>query len=57
MDNPGKFTSMQVLTKDDTPYREVFENLDKIRSVNKYSEDGGRSYLGIQPQNRSLEIV
>jgi len=45
----GKKTNMMVLTKDDVGYGEVRKNKDKIRMVTDYSEDGGRSFLGLEP--------
>jgi DNA-binding CsgD family transcriptional regulator len=45
----GQKTTVKVLTKPDTPYSEVFRNRHNIRIPTEYSEDGGRSYLGIQP--------
>lgn len=47
--NPGKYTSIQVLTKDDIPWSEVNANRDQIMSPDGfYSEDGGASVLGIK---------
>lgn len=45
----GKQTTLKVLAKPGTPYSEVFRNRHNIQQVTGYSEDGGRSYLGIQP--------
>ena len=46
----GNFTTIKVLSKPDTPYSEVFNNRNQIKQINDtYSEDGGRTYLGIQP--------
>ena len=45
----GHETTYKVLSKPDIPYREVFENQDKIGYPGKYSEDGGRTYLGMEP--------
>ena len=44
----GKDTTVKVLAPPDTPYSEVYANRDKIGLVNHYSEDGGRTYLGIE---------
>ena len=30
-------------------FADVYKNQDKIRSITNYSEDGGRSYLGLEP--------
>lgn len=47
--NPGKYTSVKVLTKEDVPYKELYSNRDQIKSVlDVYSDDGGRSYRGIE---------
>lgn len=45
----GHYTTRKVLVKnkDETPYSEVYRNRDKIQLVESYTEDGGRSYLGI----------
>ena len=45
----GKMTSIMVLAKPGTPYSEVYKNRDKIKLIQDYSEDGGRTYLGIEP--------
>ncbi len=43
-------TSMMVLTKPGIEYKEVYKNRDKIKMVtDHYTEDGGRSWLGIEP--------
>ena len=38
--NPGKYTSVKVLTKGDVPYSEVKENRDKIESITGVYDDG-----------------
>jgi len=45
----GKKTNMMVLTKADVTYGEILKNKDKIRMITDYSEDGGRSFLGLEP--------
>lgn len=45
----GKFTTIKTLTPPDVPYSEVFSNKDKIRTLTSYSEDGGRTFLGLKP--------
>jgi len=45
----GKKTTVKVLTKDDVDYKTLVNNKDKIRMVTNWSEDGGRSYLGLEP--------
>lgn len=48
--NNGKKTTMLVLAKPGTPWAEVMNNKDKIHMIDdKYSEDGGRTILGIEP--------
>lgn len=45
----GKETTLKVLSKPDVPYAEVYKNRDKIKTIGAYSEDGGRTFLGIEP--------
>jgi len=45
----GKQTDIMVLTKDDVPYSELYKDRFNIKTISNYSEDGGRSYLGIKP--------
>jgi hypothetical protein len=45
----GQQTTIKVLSKPDVPYSEVFKNRHNIKQVSDHSEDGGRSYLGLQP--------
>lgn len=45
----NKSTTIKVLTKDDVPYSEVFKNKDKIKTITEWTEDSGRSYLGLEP--------
>jgi DNA-binding CsgD family transcriptional regulator len=47
----GEKTNMMVLTKGDVGFGEVMRNRDKIRLTTEYSEDGGRSFLGLEPIN------
>lgn len=44
----GQQTTIKVLAPPNTPYSEVFRNRDQIKQVTDYSEDGGRSFLGVQ---------
>lgn len=44
----GKKTTIMTLAKPGTTYSEVARNKDKIGLVNHYSEDGGRTLLGIE---------
>ena len=47
--NPGKYTSVKVLTKDDVPYKEVYENRDKIQPINNlYFASGERTARNIE---------
>lgn len=45
----NQLTTIKVLTKPDVPYSEVFKNRDKIQQISEFSDDGGRSYLGLRP--------
>jgi DNA-directed RNA polymerase specialized sigma24 family protein len=45
----GEKTSLKILTKSDVDFKDVAQNIDKVRSINEWSEDGGRTYLGIKP--------
>lgn len=44
----GKFTTVKVLCPPGTTKREVSMNRDKIASIAKWSDDGGRTYLGLE---------
>jgi DNA-binding CsgD family transcriptional regulator len=44
----GKQTTIKVLSAPDVPYTEVSKNRDQIKQIQTFSEDGGRSYLGVQ---------
>lgn len=43
----GKQTTIKVLAAPGTSYAEVFSNRDKIQQIRNFSNDGGRSYLGL----------
>lgn len=45
----GKDVTHKVLAKPDTEWAEVMKNKDQIGSITEYSDDGGRSYLGLKP--------
>lgn len=45
----GNKTTIMVLAAPGTTYSEVYRNRDQIRLVTDYSEDGGRTYLGLEP--------
>lgn len=42
-------TTIKVLAPPGTTYRDIVANKDQIKGITDYSEDGGRSFLGIQP--------
>ncbi len=58
---PGNFTSVKVLVPPGTEYKETYENRGKIKSIAGYSEDGGRSFLGLEPpkviDSKRIKIV
>lgn len=45
----GQQTTLKVLSGPDVTYGEVFRNRDKIKQITDFSEDGGRTFLGLQP--------
>jgi hypothetical protein len=45
----GQKTTIKVLAPPGTTYSEVYRNRSNIKQITNYSEDGGRSYLGLQP--------
>jgi len=45
----GQNTTMKVLSGPDVPYSEVYRNRDDIKQITNFTEDSGRTYLGIQP--------
>ena len=47
--NPGKFTSLKILTKDDVTGKEMYANLENIKLIGQFSTDGGRSYVDPGP--------
>jgi DNA-binding CsgD family transcriptional regulator len=44
----GKYTSIKVLTPPNTSYSELYANRDQIKLVNSYTEDGGRTIIGLE---------
>jgi hypothetical protein len=44
----GKQTTIKVLSAPDVSYSEVSRNRTEIKQIQSFSEDGGRSYIGIQ---------
>ena len=48
----GKNTTIMVLAKPGTSYKEVYDNRFDIKNVKEYTEDGGRTWLGLEtPKN------
>ncbi len=45
----GNKTTVKVLSPPGTKYVDIVKNPDRIGTVAAYSEDGGRTYLGIEP--------
>lgn len=45
----GQQTTLKVLSAPGVPYSEVSRNRADIKQIQAFSEDGGRSYLGVQP--------
>lgn len=46
---PGQFTPMKVLAKPGITARDVKVNRSQIKQITDYSEDNGRSFLGLPP--------
>lgn len=54
----GNQTTIKVLAAPGTPYGEVFRNRDQIKQITNFSDDGGRTFLGIQkPISVALDRV
>lgn len=45
----GKKTTIMVLADSETSYSDVYRNRDQIKMVQDYSQDGGRTYFGLEP--------
>lgn len=45
----GKKTSVKVLTPPDVTYQELYKNRDKIKMIDQWSDDGGRTYNTKKP--------
>jgi DNA-binding CsgD family transcriptional regulator len=45
----GKFTTVKVLCPPGTTFGELSRNRDKISLIDEWSEDGGRTFLGLEP--------
>ena len=46
--SPGDKTTILTLAPPDTTTREVYQNIDKLSTIGKYSEDKGKTFLGIE---------
>ena len=56
--NPGKYTKQKVLAPPGTTKGDIYKNKDKIQMVNEYSEDGGRTLLGLEtPRSMSSDRI
>lgn len=44
-----KYTTVKVLTKDDVSYSELLQNKAEIKTISEWTDDGGRSFLGVAP--------
>ncbi len=42
-------TTVMVLAAPNTPWIDVYKNQGSIKTISNYSEDGGRSFLGLEP--------
>ena len=45
----GHETTVKVLVAPDVTYSELYKNRSEIKTISSYSEDGGRTLLGIKP--------
>lgn len=45
----GKFTNTKVLAPPGTRFPDIKNNPDKIKTIAKFSDDGGRSFLSVEP--------
>ena len=56
--NPGKYTEFKILTKADTPFKEIMQNLEQIRSPMAFSDDHGNTIHEIaKPVNVDLNRI
>jgi len=46
---PGKYTTMTVLAAPGTDTKDIYKNRDSIKMIGHYTEDGGRTMLGLEP--------
>lgn len=49
MGNPGKYTTIKVLTPPDATWSDAYKNRMDIKPVANYSNDNGETFLGIKP--------
>jgi len=47
--NPGKYTSIMVLGSPDSDYKELFADKTQVKTITDFSQDYGRSFLGLKP--------
>ena len=45
----GKMTTVRVLAKDDVAWSDLVKDPSQIKTITEFSDDGGRSYLGLKP--------
>lgn len=59
--SPGKYTNVQTIAPPGTTIQEVYKNKNDISTIHKYSEDQGRTFLGIEPprsiDSKRIEVV
>lgn len=53
-ENDGKFTTYRVLTPPGVTFSELSKNRHEIRAINDVSDDGGRSFRGLELPLRSV---
>lgn len=49
--NPGKYTSIMVLGGPDSDYKALVADKTQVKTITDFSQDFGRSWLGIKPVN------
>jgi DNA-binding CsgD family transcriptional regulator len=47
--SPGKYTTMKVIAAPGTDPKDIFKERDQIKMIGQYSEDGGKTMLGLEP--------
>lgn len=54
----GKYTTMKVLCPPGTTQKDVYNNLDQVKAIEEWSNDGGRTYLGLEyPKSISSDRI